>query len=621
MLSWSAIRTKYLKSGSYELLAVAVIVLAVVLRIVLVALGWPQLDSDEGTIGIMGMHILYRGEHPIFFYAQGYMGAMEAYLAAIMFFLFGVSTFALRFGLILLFAVFLVGMYFLTSRLYTKKWAVITLCFLCLGSAPILTRELVAIGGYAETLVFGVLLLLLSLWLAFTAQPTFSPLRPWRRLLAYTLWGLIAGFAFYTDALIAPFIITGGLLILVFCWRDLLGLPTVLLLVGVLIGIYPMIIYNLNAPPDLSTWAYLRHIQLADGLPPQPFRVIFPRQLFGALFISMPGATGANPLCYSSVQMNPATDVHLLKLGSLHGIRCTLTHTGWAIGIVVLWLIAVLVTSAALWRLYRSSPHPWAPEAHRSVVRYAGRLALLLNGLIVFLLFLDSPAAAYFPVPDMRYLECLLVTTPALLWAMWDGLGLVKPLALRVVNMATAIKLARMSFTVRRGILLLLGLVFLIGTFSTFSGYPAAAPVQKRDDAFAVVGVYQYQGVPATQAFNNQETGLIRDLERIGATHIYSDYWTCDRLIFRSQEHIICTALNNGLNPGHNRYTPYCTQVTSDPHAAFVFRANTYQAKEVLKVKRHVAATHQPYEYYTFDGYIVYRGSVIRSVTRVSCDM
>jgi hypothetical protein len=246
---------------------------------------------------------------------------------------------------------------------------------------------------------------------------------------------------------------------------------------------------------------------------------------------------------------------------------------------------------------------------------------LLLNGLIVFLLFVDSPAAAYFPVPDMRYLECLLVTTPALLWTLWDGLGLVKPLALRVVNMATAIKVARTSFMLRRGILLLLGLVFLLGTYSTFSGYPAAAPVQKRDDAFAVVGVYQYLGLPATQAFNRQEAGLIRDLERIGATHIYSDYWTCDRLIFQSQERIICTALNNGLNPGHNRYTPYCTQVTSDPHAAFVFRANTYQAREVLKVKRHVAATHQSYEYYAFDGYIVYRGPVIRSVTRVSCDL
>src|SRR5258708_8241917 len=165
MVSWSKIRTKYVKSASYELLAILVILLAVVLRIVLVALGWPQLDSDEGTIGIMGMHILFRGEHPIFFYAQGYMGAMEAYLAAAMFALFGVSTFALRFGLILLFALFLIGMYLLTSWLYTKKWAVITLCFLCLGSSPILTRELVAIGGFSEKIVLFFIIHLLSFFM------------------------------------------------------------------------------------------------------------------------------------------------------------------------------------------------------------------------------------------------------------------------------------------------------------------------------------------------------------------------------------------------------------------------------------------------------------------------
>jgi hypothetical protein len=255
------------------------------------------------------------------------------------------------------------------------------------------------------------------------------------------------------------------------------------------------------------------------------------------------------------------------------------------------------------------------------LVRSAGRLALLLNGLLVFALFAASPAAAYFPVPDMRYLECLLVTTPALLWVLWDGAGMVKPFVSRLINLKVATTSEHISYLLRRGILIGIGLVFLLGTYSTFSGHPGASIVEKRDDAFAVVGVYQYAGVPKTLRFNAQEAGLIQDLQRIGATRIYSDYWTCGRVIFRSQEHIICTALNNGLNPGHNRYQPYCTQVTSDPHAAFVFREGTYQAQEVLKVKRHVAAVHLPYQFYTFDGYIVYRGSVIRDVTKIDCNV
>src|SRR3954451_4720099 len=96
MLRWGEIRAKYLHTNSYGLWAGALIVLAVVLRVVLIALGWPQLDSDEGTMGIMGMHILSHGERPVFLYAQSYMGALEAYLAAAFFALFGVSTFTLR---------------------------------------------------------------------------------------------------------------------------------------------------------------------------------------------------------------------------------------------------------------------------------------------------------------------------------------------------------------------------------------------------------------------------------------------------------------------------------------------------------------------------------------------
>ena len=46
---------------------------------------------DTSTVGLMGIHIL-EGERPLFYYGQNYMGALEAYVAAVMFALFGVST-------------------------------------------------------------------------------------------------------------------------------------------------------------------------------------------------------------------------------------------------------------------------------------------------------------------------------------------------------------------------------------------------------------------------------------------------------------------------------------------------------------------------------------------------
>jgi hypothetical protein len=598
MLRWRDIQAKRLPASPYALCAGALIVLAVALRIALIALGWPQLDSDEGTMGIMGMHILSHGEHPVFFYAQGYMGALEAYVSALFFSIFGVSTFSLRLGLVVFFALFLFGMYLLTSWLYSRRWALITLGFLCFGSAPILTRELVAIGGYAETLLFGALLFVLALWLAFSAKPELSTRARWLRLLVYSLWGLIAGVALWCDVLIIPFILSSGLVLVLFCWRDLLGWASLFLIVGLLIGISPMIAYNLNAPPGMDTLSYIRNIQSAEGIKRAPFAVLFPLQLKGTFLISLPGATGATPLCYSYV-----SDVHLFRFGSLHQIHCTLVHTGWSLGIVLLWIVAAFFALRAIWYLYRSSSRSDRAQVRPGLIRYVGRLALLLNAVMVLIPFLFSPASAYFPVPDMRYLAGVLVTTPALLWPLWTGVRLVKPFTLKLSKAVLALDFV----LVRRAILLLVGIIFVIGTVNTFTGAPASAPTPPRQDMFSIVGVYKYLGVPETRSFNRQEQGLIQNLLHLGATHIYSDYWTCDRIVFRSQEQIICSAarlLNQRLRTGQNRYEPYCEIVKNDLFAAYVFPVGS---PEAAYMQRTFTLHKDQYERYSFNGYLVIR--------------
>ena len=54
-----------------------------------------ELEGDEAIVGLMGRHIL-RGEWPLFYYMQPYMGSLEAYLVAGVFALVGSSTFALK---------------------------------------------------------------------------------------------------------------------------------------------------------------------------------------------------------------------------------------------------------------------------------------------------------------------------------------------------------------------------------------------------------------------------------------------------------------------------------------------------------------------------------------------
>ena len=170
MSRWKGISLRSPRFNIYWIGALILIALAVAIRIWLIYLNWPLLDSDEGTMGLMGMHIILKGETPIFFYHQNYMGAAEAYIAAFIFHFFGATSFTLRLGMIFLFTLFLLFMYLLTSLLFSKAWALLTLFFLALGSDAILTREIVAVGGDAETLVSGTLILLLSVWLSLSAQ-------------------------------------------------------------------------------------------------------------------------------------------------------------------------------------------------------------------------------------------------------------------------------------------------------------------------------------------------------------------------------------------------------------------------------------------------------------------
>src|SRR5690242_11957684 len=140
------IYSKKLRIGRYELALLALVVGATLLRLLLLSLNWPVTNSDEATMGLMAGHIAYKHENTTFFYGQYYMGSMEAYLGAVFFRLFGPSTFALRLGLLLLFALFLVTLYALTSLLYTKKFALAMVALFCFGSNDIILHQLKAIG-------------------------------------------------------------------------------------------------------------------------------------------------------------------------------------------------------------------------------------------------------------------------------------------------------------------------------------------------------------------------------------------------------------------------------------------------------------------------------------------
>lgn len=401
------IRLKGLNLGIYGAGALVVIVLATVLRTLLIAQNFPYTNSDEGTVGLMALHIAYRGEHPVFFYGQGYMGPFEAYVGAGLFFIFGPSLFALRLGLVLVFACFLGCMYVLTSLLYTKRWALISLVLLSLGTSGMLTRQLTALGGYPETLLFGVLIFVWALQLALSFRPgiALSTAQRRRRMLCYAGWGMLVGLGLWNDTLVLPFVLMAGVLLMRFCraelrWRD--G-SRKYILIGLGIGLLPVIIYNIIVPLRTIGDLWNVHHTANTNIPPAwplPLQAVL-----GTVLISLPIATGQHPLCM-------LVDLPPFGSGGSHTGQCIALHGGWGAGYVLLLTLAGMMAIRDFrrcWRQYQSE------EYTAREIRYFARLMLASSAMLTLVLYTISPVAAQTPVGSARYLVGLLICVPTVL--------------------------------------------------------------------------------------------------------------------------------------------------------------------------------------------------------------
>ncbi len=591
---------KYFKIGRYGLAALMSILCSVALRLVLLARGWPVTNSDEATMGLMARDIAYRGQLPIFFYGQYYMGALEAYIAAAVFRLSSSSLFSLRLGLVLLFALFLLSTYLLTSLLYSKAWALVVVVLLGLGSSFVLARELGAIGGYPETLLFGSLAFLLASKLALTCES--GPARERWRYAGYAGWGLVVGLGLWSDLLIAPFVLCSGFLLLVCCWRELGRITAGLCaLLGLVIGALPLLYYNFTAAPGEDSLSVLWQIQHSgDGY----LVAHFVQQVFGTLQISIPMMTGS-PFC--SVPER-------LENGVMSSLSCTLVRVGWGAGYVLLFTLALVLAVRAVLRsprlrLMRVSCGRWwarvgflrggqrqpqgivatrASEAGRgrqpqgivamrekdwqSFVIDSARLLLLGSALITLLLYAMGTSPVEWPGSRSRYLIGLLIATPAILWPLWYGIA-------KMSSQRTGI--SRLSKGVCTGVLLLVMVLLLLGTVNTFGE------------------------VPAVERANQRQQALINHLVEIRATHIYSDYWTCDRLAFVSNERVICGVVEQDLqrSKNFNRDAAYYPIVSADPQACYVF--SVYTPISPLAVQTKLAPN--KYKHSIFEQYSIYQ--------------
>ncbi|MFI5846095.1 hypothetical protein ACIA8K_40970 [Catenuloplanes sp. NPDC051500] len=460
-------------------LALGIGVAGVLLRGVLLLLDVPPTNSDEATMGLAGAHIAAGADLPIWFYGQAYMGTIEAYLAAPLFALFGSGTLLLRLPLLLGYAAFLFLMYRLTVRLFTPGLAVVTVGLLALGADRVIKNEMIAGGGYPEMLPAAAGLMLLALWLADGGH------RPLPRAAGYATFGLVTGLALWVDLLILPYLGVAGIVLLVGCHSELRGWAGAVFAGATVLGALPLIWYNLNAPPGLDSWSV--HNALSA-----PSDAALVTQLKGGVLIGLPLATG---LCAPGNCARPL----------------------WLWGPLYLALLAAAVILALIgW--YRARGGDRLP--------YLARLGLLAAAAATLAAYLRSGGPSLDAYESARYLHCLLVSIPAVLWPLW-----------RAGRLRTA-RLASVAVVV-------------------------AAAVLATGQLLATVPRYHERA--------EEHRDLVATLERLGITRVYSEYWTCNRISFDTRERIVCAVLTPGMTPGMDRLPTFGDQVRAAAAPAYAF--------------------------------------------------
>lgn len=160
------------------------IVLALVVALVVwrsgVLVFWPQaqFDSDQAVFGLMAKHLAEGRAFPVFMYGQSYILAVQAWMAAPLFVIFGASVTALKFPLLLInvsVAVLLVRLLEREAGLRPMLAAVAAAPFI-LPAPGTAAQLLEASGGNLETFLY-----VLLLWL--------TRRRPW-------ICGLVLGVGF-----------------------------------------------------------------------------------------------------------------------------------------------------------------------------------------------------------------------------------------------------------------------------------------------------------------------------------------------------------------------------------------------------------------------------------------
>lgn len=522
---------KKIKFDRFTLALVAVLLLAVVWKVLLLAMDALPFNADEAVVGLMARHIL-AGETPIFFYGQAYMGSLDAFLVAAGFAVFGAQVWVIRLVQILLY----LGTIFTTVMMGKKisvlhpekqngdgaelsstgkinqqlRMGVIAGLLLAIPTVNVTLYTTVSLGGYGEALLLGNLIMLVGLRvLEFEPAVEGSAQRTRIWLL---LWAFLVGLGLWANGLTLIYSVPMGVMLLWHlgkAWRWRGALPAVaMVLLGFVLGSLPWWIHAMQNGLDFLV-----------------------RELSGSAVAVERGTIWQRILAHSQ---------NLLLLGGtvIFGFR-----PPWEVRWLALPMLPFLLTfwAAAVFVLVRGvrRVHP----AHRLYRAWLGVMLTLFAGF-VFTSFGVDPSGRYF-------------------------IPLAVPLALAGAETVQIIsERVRWQALVVAAVLVYQGW----GTLDSALRNPPAITTQ-----FDLTTVVDQHAMP----------DLISFLQSQGETRGYANYWISYPLAFASQEQLIFVP----RLPYHqdlrytvrdDRYLPYTEQVASSERVAYI-TSNTPALDEFLR--------------------------------------
>ncbi len=194
--------------------------------------------ADEAIVALMARHIR-QGARPLFFYGQAYMGALDAYLAALAFSLMGERVAAIRLVQGLLYALAAGFSWAWLRRRHPQPDRLATLALWLLPPLGFLLYTSFSLGGYGEALAAGAFLL----WWTDVLQAPAVRASQARLFGAAWLWGLVAGLGLWANPLTGVYLLA----LLPWLWRPFTPRERGLLLLaaglGGLMGLSPYGLY------------------------------------------------------------------------------------------------------------------------------------------------------------------------------------------------------------------------------------------------------------------------------------------------------------------------------------------------------------------------------------------